>query len=315
MDYQLLGATGLTVSALGIGCGGPSKLGLRGGGEHNDAVAVVREALDRGVNFIDTAEAYGTEPVVAEAIRGIDRETLVVSTKISHYEELDSSGVVASVDARLRELGTEYLDICHFHAVTLERYERVAGELRDGLLKARDAGKVRFLGVTEMFNHDPGHTMLATACDSNLWDVVMVGFNVLNQSARGRVFPQTLRRGIGVLDMFAVRLALSRAERLVEVMDSLVASGAITREAIEEAGGTREAPLGWVVEESDAETLVEAAYRFVRHEEAIHVTLSGTGNLDHLRQNIATVQLPPLPAPVVQKLVHLFEGVDSVSAQ
>jgi aryl-alcohol dehydrogenase-like predicted oxidoreductase len=315
MDYQLLGSTGVTVSAMGVGAGGPSQLGLRGGGDEDNAVRVIREAIDLGVNFIDTAEAYRTEAAVGKAIQGIRREEIVLSTKISHWENLDADGVVASVEDRLRLLGTDYLDICHFHAVENDKYDHVAERLRPGLERAREQGKVRLLGVTEMFNAEPGHEMLSRATESGIWDVVMVGYNVMNQSALDRVFPHTLRHGTGVLDMFAVRLALSRAERLAEVMGELIASGKVTNEAIEEAGGTPEDPLGWVVRESDAETLVEAAYRFVRHEEAIHVTLSGTGNVLHMRENVETMQKPPLDQKVVEKLKKLFAGVDSVTAQ
>ena len=314
MDYQLLGATGATVSAIGVGGGGPSQLGMRNGAE-DDAVRVIRAALDHGVNFIDTAEAYRTEAAVGRAIAGVARQTLVISTKISHWEELDEAGVVAQVDERLAALGTDYLDICHFHAVTADKYDHVVTHLLPGLLKAREAGKVRFTGITEMFNRDPGHECLARAVADGNWDVLMVGYNIINQSARDRVFTEALRRGVGILDMFAVRLALSRAERLVEVVGDLVESGVITEDAVEQAGGTMDDPLGWVVNESDADTLVEAAYRFVRHEEAVHVTLSGTGSVDHMIDNIETIQKPPLDNVVVERLRTLFAGVDSVSAQ
>ncbi len=315
MDYQMLGSTGVTVSALGVGGGGPSQLGLRHGGQEADAVRVVRAAIDQGVNFIDTAEAYGTESAVARAIADVPRETVVVSTKISHWEELDEAGVLANIDARLKALGTDYLDICHFHAVTIGKYDHVVQNLLPGLFRAKEQGKLRLAGVTEMFNRDPGHDMLARAVRSDHWDVIMVGYNILNQSARDLIFPDALRRGIGVLDMFAVRLALSRVERLLEVVSALVEQGTITSAAIEEAGGTIYDPLGWVVRESDAESLVEAAYRFVRHEEAVHVTLSGTGNLEHLQENIGTVQKPPLDRDVVLRLQKLFAGVDSISGQ
>ncbi len=81
MDYTTLGRTGLKVSVAGLGCGGPSRLGLRQNKSASQAVAVVHQAIDLGVNFLDTAEWYGTEPVVGAAIAEVPRDRLVLSTK------------------------------------------------------------------------------------------------------------------------------------------------------------------------------------------------------------------------------------------
>jgi aryl-alcohol dehydrogenase-like predicted oxidoreductase len=315
MDYAPVGNTGLTASVIGIGTGGPSRVGLKRGGSEENAISVIRQALAHGVTFIDTAEAYGTEELVGRAIREVPRESVVVSTKISRWEDLDTAGIERAVDERLRLLGTDHVDICHLHAVTPDRYDRAVERAYPGLVRAREAGKVRFIGVTEMFNADPGHEMLRRAVAGDLWDAIMVGFNILNQSARDRVLAAAGENGIAVLDMFAVRLALSRRERLVEVMGELIGRGEVDEAVLRECGGTREDPLGWVVEQSDAETLVDAAYRFVRHEPGIHVTLSGTGSADHLRANIASAQRLPLDSRVTAKLRRLFAKVDSVTAQ
>ena len=315
MEYTTLGRTGLTTSVIGVGTGGPSRIGLQHGGSESGAREIIIRAIEHGVTFIDTAEAYRTEAVVGEAIRGVDRQRLVLSTKISRWQELDAAAVEASIDERLRALGTDYLDICHLHAVTLDRYDEVIDRVYPGLVRARDAGKIRFIGVTEMFNGDPGHRMLERAVRDDYWDVVMVGFNILNQSARDRVLRVTREKRIGVLAMFAVRLALSRRERLVQVMEELIDRGDVTEQELITVGGRREDPLGWVTSESDADTLVEAAYRFVRHEPGIDVTLSGTGSVEHLLANIASTLKPPLDGPVVERLMRLFARVDSVSAQ
>jgi L-galactose dehydrogenase len=73
MDYVNLGRTGLKVSVAGLGCGGFSRLGLGTGKSRAEAVALVRQALDMGVNLLDTAAVYGTEAVVGEAIKSVPR--------------------------------------------------------------------------------------------------------------------------------------------------------------------------------------------------------------------------------------------------
>lgn len=81
MDYTILGRTGIKVSVMGVGCGGPSRVGQRAGRTEAESVAIIQRALDSGVNFIDTSERYGTEAIVGKAIKGIDRSSVVLSTK------------------------------------------------------------------------------------------------------------------------------------------------------------------------------------------------------------------------------------------
>jgi hypothetical protein len=73
MQYTTLGKTGLRVSVAGLGCGGNSRLGLGAGKSEAEAITLVRAAIDLGINFIDTAEAYGTEEVLGRALDGIPR--------------------------------------------------------------------------------------------------------------------------------------------------------------------------------------------------------------------------------------------------
>jgi L-galactose dehydrogenase len=315
VDYQPLGRTGLTVSAIGLGTGGPSHVGLRTGRTTEESVAVVRAAIDNGINFIDTAEAYTTEPIIRQAITDAGREQLVISTKLSHWERTDEASVLQSVEDRLRGLGTECVDICHFHAVGINSYDRVVERFYPALIKAREAGKVRFIGITEGFNSDPAHQTLSRALRDDLWDVIMVGYNILNQSAARRVIPLAREKGIGVLDMFAVRRALSGLEHLIKVIDLLIESGQLLEDELAAVGGTRSAPLSWAVTESDATSLVDAAYRFVRHEPGIDLTLSGTGDVAHLLENITSIQRPPLDQAVTDRLKWLFRHVDSVTGE
>src|ERR1700751_2454594 len=81
MEYVTLGRTGLRVSVAGLGCGGFSRLGLGTGKSEAEAVALIRQALDLGINLLDTAAMYGTESVLGQAIKSISRESVVIATK------------------------------------------------------------------------------------------------------------------------------------------------------------------------------------------------------------------------------------------
>ncbi|MBN1139400.1 MAG: aldo/keto reductase [Anaerolineae bacterium] len=308
MDKITLGRTGLQVTVMGLGCGGPSRVGQSTGKSAAESVAVVRHALDAGINFIDTAEAYDTEEIVGRAIAGRDRDSLVLSTKKRVRPRLTPQDVVDSLETSLKRLGTDVVDIYHLHGVAPQEYDYLASEIVPTMQKLREQGKLRFIGITEQFGSDPQHAMLQRALRDDVWDVVMVGFNLLNQSARQRVFPVTIANGIGVLIMFAVRRALSRPERLGEVIAELIQAGQLDPAEID-----RDDPLGFLVHDGGAVSVPDAAYRFCRDEPGVHVILSGTGNPAHLQANLASFARPPLPHVDRRRVAHIFRHVDSVS--
>ncbi|HEX9444650.1 MAG TPA: aldo/keto reductase [Candidatus Binatia bacterium] len=311
MDYITLGRTGLKASVAGLGCGGPSRLGLRDNKSEKECAALVRQAFDLGVNFLDTAEVYGTEEIVGQALAALPREQVIISTKMKFPpdDKRDPPGEVRkSLERSLKSLGTDYVDIYHVHGVEPGEYEFAATEILPALLRLREEGKVRFIGVTEAFVDDMSHRMLEQAVEDGHWDVVMVGFNLLNQSARQRVFARTLEAGAGTLVMFAVRKALSRPERLGEVWDELKKKGLLNL-----GGRASKEPLGFLLGDGKASSIVDAAYRFCRHEPGAHVVLTGTGSADHLKQNIESLNKPPLPAPAVARLKEIFAQVDCVT--
>jgi aryl-alcohol dehydrogenase-like predicted oxidoreductase len=108
--------------------------------------------------------------------------------------------------------------------------------------------------------------------------------------------------------MFAVRRALSRPERLAQVIEEL-----IERQELDPDEFDRDDPLGFLVHDGGAASVVDGAYRFCRYEPGTHVILSGTGNLEHLEANIASFGRPPLPAEDGRRLEHIFRRVDSVA--
>lgn len=311
MQQTILGRTGLSVSVMGLGCGGHSRLGMAQGKTPEEAVGIVQAALDLGVNLIDTAESYGTERVVGQALQGNRREKVVLSTKVSPKREGKLATAVEIKERAagcLARLGTDYVDVFYLHGVSADDYSYARSELVPALLELRSEGKARFLGVTEAFASDPSHRMLTRAVEDSSWDVMMVGFNLLNPSARDRVLNKTRDQNIGVMCMFAVRRALSRPEALQTLMQELVTRGQVDADAFDPQN-----PLGFLLDDGSADSLPDAAYRFCRYEPGIHTVLSGTGSRQHLEENARSLLRPPLPEPHLETLAHLFRRVDSVS--
>ena len=295
MQYTTFGRTGLQVSVAGLGCGGFSRVGLGTGKSEDEAVAIIRAALDMGVNLIDTAAVYGTEGVVGRAIAGRDRSKIVVATKAAFGRGPDIAApetVVASLDNSLRVLGTDYVDIFQLHAVAPDNYARVRDELVPALLRERDKGKFRFLGITETPPFDHDHAMLQQALPEGLWDSAMVAQHMLHQGARDTVYPLSQAHGAGTLLMFVVRGIFAQPERLAATLRELALPD-----------------LDFLVHPGGASTMVDAAYRFVRHEQGVDVVLFGTGDIDHLETNIASLLKPPLPATDIEQLRRVYGHV------
>jgi len=310
MQSVVLGRTGLTVSVVGLGCGGHSRLGMTNGADEAQASRVVSAALDLGIDFIDTARAYGTEGAVGRAIRG-KRDSVVLSTKalpVGAAGPMSAKDLRESLELSLSRLGTDYVDVFHLHGVLADQYAHCVEVLLPELIRAREVGKVRFIGITERFGNDTNHTMLKRALPDDHFDVIMVGHNLLNPSARRTVFPLTLANGVGTLIMFAVRRALTSRERVGAVVEQLIEARAIDPSAVDRAD-----PLGFVAAHRDVKSLIEAAYRYCRHEPGAHVILTGTGRVEHLRENVDAILAPPLPAELEAKLDRIFGDVDSVS--
>jgi aryl-alcohol dehydrogenase-like predicted oxidoreductase len=306
MQFTTLGRTGLEVSVAGLGCGGNSRIGLGAGLSEAQSIALVREALDLGVNFLDTAIAYETEGIVGKAIKGRPRESVVISTK-SHINRLDgtkpftAADVVANLETSLRTLDTDYVDIFHIHGLLPAAYDRAMSEIVPALVREKEKGKLRHIAVSETGPRDPGHTMLTRAAEEPVWEVFMLAFHMLHQNARKPLLERTRANGVGTLCMFAVRNIFSKPGLLQETVAELAADGKLPSEM-----GREKDPLGFLVHAAGAQSIVDAAYRFARHEPGIDVVLFGTGSVEHLRANIASILRPPLPAADVQKLDDLF---------
>lgn len=305
MEYTTLGRTGLEVSAAGLGCGGSSRLGLAAGKTRAESVAVVRRALDLGVNFLDTAEAYGTEEIVGEALRGAGRDSAVVATKGRVRRggaARTPAEIAAGVDGSLKRLGVERL-----HAVAPGDYEAARDRLRPALERAREAGKIAHIGITETGPRDPRHDMLARALADDSWDAAMCAFHMMNQNARRRVFPAARTRRVGTVVMFAVRAIFSDAAYLARTMRALAAAGKVPREL-----AATDRPLDFLVREGSAESVIDAAYRYARHEPGVDTVLFGTGEAAHVEANVASILRPPLPAADRARLAEWFGALEGV---
>ena len=318
MQMTTFGRTGLKVSVACLGTGGHSRLGQAKGASTEHSIGVVKAAIDLGINFIDTSVFYKTEEIVGEAIKG-QRDKVIISTKnliINDGTELTGTDFMTGaeyktrLEGNLRRLKTDYIDIFHTHGVTDKQYDYCVKEIMPVVLKLKEEGKIRFTAMSERFNVDTKHKMLEMAVKDDFFDCYMVGLNFVNQSVLRDIIPKAKKKGIGIQSIYAVRGRLSTFEKANEVIEECIAAGEIDPADLDD----RKDPLRFLITEGGATSLPNACYRFNRHSFGQDVVLTGTGSIDHLKENVKSINDPPLAAPALAKLKKIFARVETATA-
>ena len=193
-DYRTLGRTGMQVSDISFGCAGL------------DDADVVRRAIDRGINYFDTSPDYSraySEKTLGDGIRDTPREKLFVVSKFctpsGHLsDDTPVREVMAAVEASLKRIGTDYLDLAHIHACnSIERL--MNPNIHEAFDRLKEQGKLRFLGVS---SHTPRlERVMRHAVDSGRFDVIMVAYNFRNWPELPTIFRDAKRKGVGVVAM------------------------------------------------------------------------------------------------------------------
>lgn len=307
MEFRTLGRTGLKVSVMGIGTGGPSNFGQSTGVPEKDVIRMVHRAIDLGINFFDTSAAYReSEVILGRALRNVGREKVVLATKFHPAPDsivISPEEVIASVDRSLKRLDVETIDIMQFHGVDPGDYRRIMDAHMPTVIKLNEQGKFRFLGISETYSRDPRHDMFAMALKDDMFDSAMVGYSMISPTAEKAVLPECLNKNVGVICMVAVRRALSKPDILMQRISDAKKRGLIARDSVPD-----EDPLGWLLRDH-VKSLPSAGYKFAAAHPAIGTVLTGTANIEHLEANVAAILGPPLPSEDMSRLNSVFGEV------
>jgi aryl-alcohol dehydrogenase-like predicted oxidoreductase len=209
MQYTTLGKTGLNVSRLCLGCmtfGEPDR------GTHawtlpeESSRPIIRQALDAGINFFDTANSYSdgsSEEIVGRALKDFaKRDEIVVATKVYNAVTglkpgLSRASIMQSIDDSLRRLGMEYVDLLQIHRWD---YETPIEETLEALNDVVKAGKARFIGASSMHTHQFRQALDVSAQNGWASFVSMQDqYNLIQREEENEMYPLCLERNIAVL--------------------------------------------------------------------------------------------------------------------
>ncbi len=284
MRNKELGRTGLMVSSLSLGSGGVNRFGQRSFALKVQIMDLVRSALDIGINLFDTSPSYGeSEAILGGVLRNVPRDRFIIATKflpVTHGRISRPEDVVKSVERSLKKLRVDTVDLIQFHAVTPGIYRSVTDSLMPTLEKLRDDGKFRFLGISESTIVDRNHEMLQMALSDNLFDSVMVAYSPANPTAGDGILHLAAKKNVGVICMAAARdIALSQKDVRSNILGLNPQNGWGSMRS-----GLRSGSENSVITEREFSRPAEA-YRFAMSHPAVSTVLTGTTNVEHLRQN------------------------------
>lgn len=201
MDYVDFGKTGLKVSRLSVGTG------THGWGGRSEQTGVgldglsrlLRAAFEHGINFWDAADAYGSHPHISHALRGLPRESVVISTKTMSRS---AQAVAKDIERFLIELNTDFLDVVLLHYLTQGDWPNRFEGAMQALSRAKEEGKVRAVGVS-----CHGLRPLRAAAESDWVEVALVRINYAGTNMDGKpeevvpIIDQMYRAGKAVYGM------------------------------------------------------------------------------------------------------------------
>ena len=304
MEKKTLGKTNLQASPIGFG-GAPI------GYLDEDArltTQILNVLLDAGVNLIDTAACYpGSEQLIGESV-GHRRDDYILVTKCGHHvdgvtgEEWSADLISQTVERALRRLRTDHIDVVLLHSCSMAVLER--GEAIEALTRARDAGKIGFVG----YSGDNETAAYAATLDDVA--VIETSVNICDQASLDTVLPKTQENNIGVLAKRPIANAawkdLSEQRGVYQnyakpYRERLLAMG-LTPAAL---GFQGEAPQLWP----------RIALRFTLAQPGVHCAIIGTTRPQNARTNITTLEDGPLPERLVQQIRHAFKSAQSSAGE
>ena len=321
LDYRKFGKTDLDISVLGFGCGAVGGLMVRG--EHKDMLKTVEFALQAGINYFDTARAYGdglSEIHLGALLRELGSPNVIIGTKIKLNKEHSGSiqnNVLEQINNSLNRLGSESVDIVYTHNRITHNSLSNSGDLNQSDMedvviafeKAVSEGKIRYWGFNGL-----GHTSPVTDTIEQFHPSgIHTCYNLLNPSAGAPVSPQFPYQDydslIGKCNLSGVGTVAIR----------ILAGGALTGSSARHPISAQEvAPIStgqsmnddvnqslnysFLVDEGYVDSLSEAAIRFSVTNKKIDTALIGLSNLNHLEHAVKAVEKGPLEEEVLGKI-------------
>jgi aryl-alcohol dehydrogenase-like predicted oxidoreductase len=317
MRYRKLGKTGFEISEIGFGSWGISGQQWIGAKE-NESMNALNRAIDLGLNFIDTALAYGdgnSEKLIGKVLK--EREECVcVATKVPPKNKqwpaipgtpykvvFPTDWVLECTEKSLKNLGVDKLDIMQFHVWQDEWTKNP--EWQNTIQKLKDRGLISFYGIS-VGDHDPENIL--AAIKTGLVDTIQVIYNIFDQTPEEKLFPKCKKNKIGVI----ARCPLDEGGLTGNIKPNTVFPKGDWRNSYwrndrkMQVYNRVKVLEKLLVKSGIADTMTEAALRFCISHTAVTTVIPGMRKVQHVESNCAVSDKGPLPKSILK---HLKEHI------
>lgn len=320
MRYRMLGQTGLMVSEIGLGAFPISGMQARADGttfgwtgtNDNESMALIHRCEELGINLIDSAESYGeghSEVITGKALRG-RRDKWIVATKVGPNGGIDPEArdvsavrrrITEACELSLKRLGMDYIDVYQLHAVP---YEWAMPSVMDTLAKLRQAGKVRWYGIST--NDRQAVERLRTLGPVHM---LQVGYNLLERTADG-LLHWAKDENIGTL----IRVPLAKGQLTGKYFGPEARSipeNDVRYERFnkpETVDGLKRLPQLLFLQ-NQARSMAQAALRFVLDHPGVSCVIAGARNRRQVEENAGTVEMPPLTGAELERAIPVADTI------
>jgi aryl-alcohol dehydrogenase-like predicted oxidoreductase len=297
MKYRTLGKTGLRVSVIGLGT--MVHAGHFGPMKDSESLGAIETALELGVNFIDTSDAYGagySETLLGNALKG-KRDKVILATKGGNVMTGPNRGkrifepdyISRVMNESLERLQTDYIDLYQLHNPSVEVIEK--GKVWDVLERAKQAGKIRHYGVS-INTMEEG----VAAVKDGRSETIQVEYNLLAQEPAEKIFPLALNANIGIIARIPLRRGILTGKLTAE--DEQRFQGEDVRARSFKGEPFRQelakAEMLRFLVHGNVKSFAQAALAFCIAHPAVSITIPGARNAEQMRENAtgADVDIP-----------------------
>jgi predicted aldo/keto reductase-like oxidoreductase len=281
MEYTMLGNTGLQVSRFGLGC-------MRFPANKEEAIKMVRYAIDNGVNYLDTAYVYGdSEVITGEALQNGYRQKIILATKSPIWNIQSHSDFEKYLDEELIRLKTDYIDMYLLHNMNPGNWEKVKKIDGLGFLDKMIAkGKIRHKGFS-IHNTTAAFKEIADTFD---WEMAQIQLNILGETYQVGLegLKYGANKGFGMVIMEPLR------------------GGSITSNIPDEVKTL-------LNEYPEKRSLVEWCFRWLYNMSEVSIILSGTGTMEQLKDNLRIFE-ESKPNSMSEKDMELIHSIQNMYA-
>ena len=318
MKHTQLGQRGPRVSTIGFGAWAIGGLNW-GPTDDNESRRALRQALDSGVTFIDTADVYGfghSEELIAQVLAERGRRGMVIATKAGNdfygaspdddsgygpiRQNYTKSHIIFAAEQSLKRLGVDALDILQLHSGDLAQLER--DDPWEALATLKEQGKIVHAGWSVQSYQETAQAHLLDRY-SELIDCIQVNYNLLHRGAERVLFPKAQEHGIGVIVRIPILFGLlaGKFTRQTRFGEDDHRRMNLSPEKLDRYLDELER-MQSLYEQFSGQSMAQVSLRFCLSHPACHTAIPGAKTAQQTKENSAASDLGPLPPEVIPPL-------------